>query len=87
MLICMVRVFFLLSGILTMYVTGESLFSTKFHHVVRVFFLLSGILTVYVIGESLFSTKLHHVDVYGAGLLPLIRQPDRVRYRREFVLN
>ena len=83
---CMVQVFFLLSGILTVYVTGASLFSTKLHHVVRVFFLLSGILTVYVTGES-FSTKLHHVDVYGAGLLPLIRHPDCVRYRREFVLN
>ena len=54
---------------------------------VRVFFLLSGILTMYVIGESLFSTKFHHVDVYGAGLLPLIWHPDRVCYRREFVLN
>ena len=54
---------------------------------VRVFFLLSDILAVYVTGESLFSTKLHHVDVYGACLLPLIRHPGRVRYRREFVLN
>ena len=54
---------------------------------VQVFFLLSGILTVCVTGESLFSTKHHHVDVYGAGLLPLSRHPDRVRYRREFVLN
>ena len=54
---------------------------------VQVFFLLSGILTVYVTGESLFSTKLHHVDVYGAGLLSLIRHPDHVRYRGEFVLN
>ena len=70
-----------------MYVTGESLFSTKLHHVVRVFFLLSGILTMYVTVECLFSTKLHHVDVYGAGLLPLIRHPNRVRYRGEFDLN
>ena len=86
----MVQVFFLLAGILTVYVTGESWFSTKLHHVDvygEVFFLLSGILTVYITGESMFSTKLHHVDVYVAGLLPLIRHPDRVRYRREFVLN
>ena len=80
----MVRVFFLLSGILTVYVTGESLFSTKLHHVdgmVQVFFLLSGILTVYITGESLFSTKLHHV-VRVFFLLSGIQ-----RYRREFVLN
>ena len=54
---------------------------------VQAFFLLSGILTVYVTGESWFSAKLHHVDVYSVGLLPLIRHPDHVRYRRQLVLN